>query len=106
MERRSKAEWEELIRRYSESGLSQAKFATENGLGQEGLGYWVRKLRQRDQVGAAMLPVRVVASTALLAREPEIDRAEIVAVLPDGIRLSFPRGTKPQMIAGVIMRLR
>lgn len=106
MQQRSRAEWVDLVRRYNESGLSQAKFAVANGVRADGLSYWVRQLREKQGDGAAMLPVRVVASTAPAAREPESNRAEIEAVLPDGLRLSFPRGTKPQMIAGVITRLR
>ncbi len=106
MQRRSKAEWLELVRRYEESGQSQTKFAAENGLTLCSLGYWVRESREKPRDQTAMLPVRVVASTAPLAREPGRNRAEIEAVLPDGLRLSFPRGSRPQMIASVIARLR
>jgi transposase-like protein len=106
MQMRSRAEWVELVRRFNESGESQTKFASGNGLKQDTLGYWVRKLRRQRQERAEMLPVRVIASTAPEARERERNRAEIAAELADGLRLRFPRGTKPQVIAGVISRLR
>ena len=106
MQRRAETEWVELVRRFNESGQSRAQFAGENDLTPDGLGYWIRRLRRKQRDRAAMLPVRVVALTAPVAREPERNRSEIEAVLADGVRLTFPRGTKSQVITGIIARLR
>jgi transposase-like protein len=74
--RRSRAVWEELVRRYRESGLSIAKFAAQQDIPEATLGRWVAKLsapaRAAPDRGPRLIPVvrRATASAVWLELGP------------------------------------
>ena len=57
--------------------------------------------------GPALVPLRVMASAALLARGSDLEDASAVEVaLPDGTRLRFPRDVTAAFLVEVIAALR
>lgn len=103
--RRAREIWVEIIRQFEASGLSQTEFAKQRGIPMKTLSSWVYKLRHEEKEGA-LLPVRVISSTALSARRSKDDGAATEVELGDPIRLHFPTGTAPRLIAEVVALLR
>ena len=61
-ERRTPAQWAELVRDFELSGQSQRAFCADRGIGQSTLRYWKRRLEKRS--GEA--PVAVTQGTRLV----------------------------------------
>ena len=111
MDPAKKALWTKVVADFELSGKTQREFAEERQLELHRLRYWIYALRNasRPLVGdeesptvkapdqaapkkaTRMLPVRVVGSPALKAREAEAELLELA--LPSGTRLRFPTGT-------------
>ena len=90
--RRAREIWVGIVAQYEKSGLTQEAFAEERGIPVGTLRNWIYRLRREGDEGVPLLPVRVVASPALKAREG--DGAELLELsLPSGARLRFPAGT-------------
>ena len=107
MARRTREIWRNLIGQFERSGQSREKFAGERKIPLGTLQYWIYRLRrERREEVTTLLPVRVIASTAPTARWPGDDAAVIEAALGDDVRLRFPTGTPPNVIAEVIGLLR
>jgi hypothetical protein len=66
--RRARRIWIELIRQYERSGLSIEKYAAKREIPEKRLRWWMWRLRREEQAQPSLLPVRVVASTAPVAR--------------------------------------
>ena len=97
--------WATLIARYERSGLSQAKFATEAGVGEAIFRYWLYKTRRErtalvEKPGNAgdvrLMPVQI--------RRPTSDGRVEVRVAD--VRVLAPVGTDPAYLADVLMALK
>lgn len=107
MRRRTRDEWVQLVEDYARSGLTAAEFASRRGIARSTLAWWSWRLRKEQREAPALVPVRVVASTAPLARRPEEGSAGVVEVeLQRGelIRIVDPHGV--EIAAALIERLR
>jgi len=63
--------------------------------------------RALSDEGPAIVPVRVIASTAPLARRDAVDDVGCVEVaLPDGTRLRFPASVSSSFLVQVVVALR
>jgi len=111
MDPAKKALWTKVVADFEVSGKTQRAFAEERQMELHRLRYWIYALRNAsrplvEEEGSSsvkapeqaapkqvtrMLPVRVVASPALKAREGEAELLELA--LPSGVRLRFPAGT-------------
>jgi len=87
-ERRSRSEWEQLVREQEDSGLSIRAFAFERGVNPSTLSWWRWRVRSeaRERPVARFVPV-VVRSTEREA--PQHDVGTIEAELPSGVVLRF-----------------
>jgi hypothetical protein len=103
MRRQSRSYWKRLIDEFEESGLSQVRFAEERRVQVATLRYWVYRFRR--ELTPALVPVRVVASTAPLARQGGVAAMTIEAELPSGLRLRIPTGADAEYVADLIRRL-
>jgi len=106
MRRRAREIWIQIIRQFERSGKTQEAYAKERGIPLSTLQWWIYRQRREEQESTPLLPVRVIASTALSARRPDDDGAAIEAELPDGVRLRFPSSMSASVIAEVVALLR
>jgi hypothetical protein len=104
--RRSRTTWVELIREQKASGISDEEYAKRRGISVRRFRWWVWKLRREAERAPMLLPVRVIASTALSARRTGGGVAEVEADFPDGVRIRFSDGTSSERVVEVISGLR
>jgi len=91
--------------RYERSGLSQAKFATEAGVGEAIFRYWLYKMR-RERTALVDKP-RAAADIRLMPvqiRRPTGDGRVEVRVAD--VRVLAPVGTDPAYLADVLIALK
>ena len=123
MDSAKKALWTKVVADFELSGKTQREFAEERQMELHRLRYWIYALRNASRPlvdgeespsvkapdeaapkkAIRMLPVRVVGSPALKAREGEAELLELA--LPSGARLRFPAGTDLrylQQLAGAL----
>jgi transposase-like protein len=107
MRRRNRKEWATLVAGYERGSLTVAQFALRHGVRPSTLSWWAWRLR-REAVEEAprLLPVRVIASTAPLARRVTEERAGIEVELPDQVRLRFSDGALIEQIVAIVQQLR
>ena len=78
------------------SELIHKEFEVERGVSLATLQFWICKLRRESRLESppVILPVELVRSTALSARQPaaEVPCATVEAVLPSGLVLRIPVG--------------
>jgi transposase-like protein len=101
MPRRTSEIWRNVLKQFEESGKTQEEFATERGIPLSTLRSWIYKIRRANEEGAAILPVRVVASAAPTARRRGDEEAAVEVML-----VRFASGTATEFIADVVTRLR
>lgn len=98
--------WATLIARYERSGLSQAKFATEAGVGEAIFRYWLYKGRRertalvekpRSAADIRLMPVQI-------RQQPTGDGRVEVRVAD--VRVLAPVGTDPAYLADVLIALK
>ena len=106
MQRRTREVWSNLVRQYEQSGATQEEFAAHRGIPVGTLRSWIYRLKRERAEEAAILPVRVVASTAPLAWRLDVDAAPIEVLLPDGVRVRFVDGATIETVAALVGRLR
>jgi len=97
--------WRELIREY-ESGdrrETQTAFARRRGVSVGTFRLWLYRVRRERTTGPALVPVRVLSSTAPTARWR--DDVSLELELPSGVRLRFPVGTDGGYLAALVARL-
>jgi hypothetical protein len=106
MARRTREIWRNLIRQQERSGKSDEAFAAERGIPVRTLRWWKWKLRNDGDEAPSLLPVRVVASTAPMARLPVTRGAAIEVMLADGVCLRFDGDADVETVVEVVSRLR
>lgn len=105
--RRAREIWVSIIRQFEGSGLTQEEFAEKRGLPVGTLRSWIYKLRREREDSAPFLPVRVIASTAPLARRADEEEGGVIEVeVGDALRLRLPPGTPLASIAELVSLLR
>ena len=105
--RRARDIWVQIIRQYEKSELSQEAFAEERNIPVGTLRSWIYRLRRESDEATSILPVRVISSPALAARQPGEESAPAIEVaLGDSVRLRFPPSTAPSVIAELVALLR
>lgn len=80
------AAWQEVVRRFRRSGLTQREFCEDEGLSPSTLGYWLRKLESpapASEVDNAQFIRLVDASMS------ETEPLSLVVELPGGVVLRF-----------------
>ena len=106
---RSRAEREEILAEYVESGLSQVEFCLERGISVGTMGYWLRKAREFEEgveepaasggfvevqvTGGGMTPFPVAGM---------LETARYEVVLRDGKRLVIGTGFKTSEVAALL----
>ena len=110
--RRARDIWVAIVGQFERSGLTQEAFADARNIPVGTLRSWIYRLRRecderdRAEEAAPILPVRVIASSAPVARQPgEAPAAAIEVVLGEMVRVRFPVGTAPSVIADVVALL-
>jgi hypothetical protein len=97
--------WVSTIAEFERSSLTQKSFAQRRGVALATLQWWLAKLRRERASSVSLVPVRVIASTAPMARgEAAADRA-IEVELRSGVRLRVATGTDLDYVAGLAQRL-
>lgn len=109
---KSKQEWKRIIKRYVESGLTQAKFCSLEGISASGFSSQLSRWRKRGglpapvvsslpkQVQAEFIPVDVILEHPAASAEPRPkskpgSEPELIVELPMGVTLRF-RGVAAQ----------
>ncbi len=91
-----------LIRKWEQSGLSQAKFFSEHKISKSTFGYWRKKyLREQAQLKTQgkMVPIRIQAPEELAFSGPATN---IEIVYPNGVRVVCPAQMEASRIKGLI----
>src|SRR4051812_2479645 len=106
MRRPGPDEWRALIAEYQTGELTQKEFVTKHGVALSTFLYWLYKRRKLESKidgnsPAAFLPIDVVASPALTAR----DGALCEAALRSGVTVRFAVGTDPRYLAELVAAL-
>ncbi len=105
--RRTRDEWQTLLREQKKSGLGIAAFARSRGLRPQTLSWWLWKLgsqkkkprakrRAAPTEGVRMLPVSVVTAPRPLAR---------VELTFGGLSVQFDRDLDPSYVAALVRSL-
>ena len=106
--RRSRAEWEALIREMEASGQSVARFSARRGLKAETLQWWRWKLQRAEPVSRnakasfRLMPVDVIESAAAA----DVWNPASIDVSVGDIAVRVPVGTEPAYVASLIAALR
>lgn len=103
--RRAREIWVQIVRQFEQSGLTQEAYADERGIPVATLRSWIYRLRREAHDEAPLLPVRVVASTAPLARQSGDEAVGLEVDLGD-VRLRFARGASAAEVAELVALLR
>jgi len=99
--------WLQIIQQFETSGLTQEQYAEKRGIPVGTLRSWIYKVRrQRHEEDTPLLPVRVVASTAPLARQGGDEAGIIEVAVGSDVRLRFPLHAPASTIAQVVSLLR
>jgi len=62
--KRSRAEWESLVREWRAGGLTQREFARRKGIAITTFSWWSCRLRREGKGGVALVPVRLVGEAS------------------------------------------
>ncbi|WP_163786035.1 IS66 family insertion sequence element accessory protein TnpA [Myxococcus vastator] len=105
-------EWRRLVAEFEESEQKQKEFAAAKGVSVSTLQFWVYKLRREARRAAApqFLPVEVVSSTALAARQTVAPgggpcATPLEVALPSGRVLRFSEGTDVGYVRALLAAL-
>lgn len=111
-----KPQWVRLAEQFEQSGLTQKQFAQQQALPLSTLQSWVyrrrRQVRPSSAVPMRLLPVEVLAASAVSAGSPEVLAASVVSaghlelVTAEGVRLRFAAGTDVAYLARLAAALR
>lgn len=109
--RKARDIWVAIVGQFERSGLTQEAFAGERNIPVGTLRSWIYRLRRERDAGATdestpILPVRVIALTAPLARQPaDAAGPPIEVVVGATVRVRFPANTPPSVVAEMVALL-
>ncbi len=96
--------WIQIVRQFEGSGVTQEEYAEQRGIPVGTLRSWIYKLR-REAEAVPVLPVRVIASTAPSARQPEVAAGGIEIEVGHALRVRFPSSTPMAVVAEFVSLL-
>jgi len=103
-DRRTLAEAKALVGRYQMSGLSVKAFCAEEMINPVTLYYWLKRLRVlQNQETSTLVPVCIEGSGG---RFDSGHHQGIELVYPNGVRLSVPPGSDPNLIRELVLLYR
>lgn len=95
--------WKGVFEQFAASGISRREFCRREGISLSTFGYWKKKFRNFDHVGAVGR-----AATKVPVRTPFIELATIGTIAPnlrgDELELKFPSGISLRAGARISMR--
>jgi len=97
--------WVATVDEFERSELTQERFARQRRLSVTTLRSWIYKLRRERKATVSLVPVRVVASTAPVARGAAAVGGEIEIELTTGVRLRLSTAVDPDYVAALVQRL-
>jgi hypothetical protein len=103
--RRRREFWVSTIAKFERSQLTQKRFAQQRGIALATLQWWIAKLRRERAASVSLLPVRVIASTAPVARSESAGDRTIEVELRTGVRLRLATGADLDYVAALAQRL-
>ena len=103
-ERRTPAQWADLVKEWEASGQSQRGFCAGRGIGQSTFRYWRRRLQgetssDAEISGARLVPVRVCA------QGPSPGDSGLRLVLGNGLRIEVAPGFDAATLQRVVATL-
>jgi hypothetical protein len=97
--------WVTIVDEFERSELTQARFAQQRRVPVATLRSWLYRLRQERQTSVSLVPVRVVASTAPVARGAVAVGGELEIELKTGVRLRLSTAVDLDYVAALAQRL-
>jgi transposase-like protein len=97
--------WINVVDEFERSGLTQERFAQQRGVPVATLRSWLYRLRRERQASVSLVPVRVVASTAPVARGATAVGGELEIELKTGVRLRLSTAVDLDYVAALAQRL-
>ena len=82
--------WQQRLKEWQQSGLSQAEWSKANNLNPHQLSYWKRKLN--PAAGNKLIPLSIVQSD-----RPSVAEHAVIH-LPSGIRIEVPLGQVAKLV--------
>jgi transposase len=71
-----------LVKKFSESGMSQKKFSKEHELSSSTFAYWVKKWKQQQATVPAFVKIEKPS--------PKISNTDIFIIYPNGVQIKAP----------------
>jgi transposase-like protein len=106
-QRRTPAQWAELVQDYETSGQSQRGFCAARGIGQSSLRYWKRRLEKRSAEapvavtrGVRLVPVDLLEEHAALSAD-----SGVTIRTGGGARIEVKRHFDASVLRGVVAAL-
>ena len=102
-ERRTPAQWAELVQSYEASGQSQRAFCAEHGIGQSSLRYWMRRLEKQSAEAPVVVTqrARLVPVNLIEEHAPSAADSGVTILTGGGVRIEVER----HFDAGVLRRV-
>ena len=97
--------WVATVAEFERSELTQEGFAQRRRIPVTTLRTWIYKLRREQKATVSLLPVRVVASTAPVARDPAAASGAIEIELKTGVRLRLSTAVDLDYVVALAQRL-
>ena len=92
--RRSAEQWQEILAKQREAGLTDAQVAEESDISVSGLKFWRQKLK------------KLSVPQALVEVTPRLPRGELRVHLPNGLIVEVSGGWATDQLASVVRQLR
>lgn len=80
--RRNREEWEQILKRYTKSGLTEASFCERENLARSSLTHWKHKLRETGTDAHAFVELTAI-------KQPVSPAGEFELSLPGGVLLRW-----------------
>lgn len=97
--------WVATVEEFERSELTQERFARQRGISVTTLRSWIYKLRRERKASVSLVPVRVIASTAPVARGAAAVGGELEIELKTGVRLRLSTAVDLDYVAALAQRL-
>ena len=97
--------WVTVVDEFERSALTQERFAQQRGVPVTTLRSWLYRLRRERKASVSLVPVRVVASTAPVARDAAAVGGEIEIELKTGVQIRLSTAVDLDYVAALAQRL-
>ena len=96
--------WAVHVRRWRESGLTQAAYCQQHALNRHTLTYWSWRLRREAETPAG-LPQAIPALVPIRVAAPVATPLDLVLTWPNGLRLQLPMATDAGWLVALLRGL-